>query len=446
VLSWDAFGSWSNQPLGLNGQTNGNNLAQESGITVPTSTLGYHISTSMSARWRWGKGFIGLQYTPSIDYQTATGVRQLNQNISMLLDHPFQIGKWRLTMGVRTGSANQYSEFYNPPPLIPLLAFQIPITNIDLVGLLNEPEPLQPPTASQLFISTRFFTGQANLALTRQLTARDTIAITVAAQMNHTLDFGQQTGALFNYPQSSGGTASLVWQHKTSARTQWGATLSQSQTFGGGAGSISAQQQTVLLTYMWMPNRRWAFSLGGGPARQVQAVNGASMQSAGNARVSYSFAGSVLSAAYSKGFNIGGFAGGEQSQNLNINWLAPQPRGHKFRYTLTGGYQLAQSVSTINNVPGQPPAAQSYSSGAGWIVNASFSYPVSRSLMFTTNYGYFFQNITGAQNAVTDLQHFQRHLVSMGFHYTFGLQQGGLGQYGQSALGSTSGSGYSTIP
>ncbi len=196
VLGWDAFGTWSNQPLDLNGQTSVANLAQQNGVLAPTSTIGYHVGTAMGARWRWGTGFIGLQYAPSIDYQTATDVRQINwQNVSLFIDHPFRVGKWRLSMGVRSAALNFYSEIYNPPPLTPLFAFPVPVTNIDLVGLLNQPQPFQPPTPSSLFVGTRLYTGSASVALTRQATARDTLAFTVGAMLNHTLDFGQQTGA-----------------------------------------------------------------------------------------------------------------------------------------------------------------------------------------------------------------------------------------------------------
>jgi len=98
VMRWGPFSlntidtqaSWSNQPLGLNGDINA--PAQTAGIPLTGSTIGSHTSATMTARWRWGTGFIGVQYTPSMDYQTAIGQSQINHNVSAFIDHPFRLG------------------------------------------------------------------------------------------------------------------------------------------------------------------------------------------------------------------------------------------------------------------------------------------------------------------------------------------------------------------
>ncbi len=207
-----------------------------------------------------------------------------------------------------------------------------------------------------------------------------------------------------------------------SVRSQWSVSLSHSQAFGGGVANIAGQQQDLQFSYGWSPSRKWHFSAGGGPARFTQPAFGTSLTGVGSASVSYLYGGSALSAHYSRGFDLGGFAGGQISQNLSINWQAPPPRGHKWRYTVTGSYQLAQSgIAT----PGQSVL---YSAGGGYMASASFSYPVTRALWFSTNYGYFFQNITGVPGTQGQFN-FQRHLVSMGFHYSFepqGAPGGGM--------------------
>jgi hypothetical protein len=421
VIGLDAFASWSNQPLGLNGETTGASLAEANGIATPGSTIGSHVSASMGARWRWGTGFIGFQYVPSMDYQTAIGVRQYNQNISLLLDHPFQVGKWRLTFGVRTATANQYSEMYNPPTLVPLVGFEVPITNLDLVGLLNQPQPLQPPTPQSLFVSTRFYTGSASAALARKVGARDTLSITLVASMNHVLDFGQQTGALFNYPQSSGGTATLTFGHMISPRMQWTASLLDSQAFGGGIGIYAAQEQSAQLGWSWTPFRKFGFTASAGPARVFSPANGADITAAGSVSMSYTpFTGSSIVWGYSRGLDFTGFAGGQQSQRVNLTWNAPQLRGKKWHYSLTTNYTLGQSVSSYTGQPGQ------YAVGNGISATFSFYYPITRQLIFSANYGYLDQNVVNVQNNSSGLANFQRNLVSMGLHYSF-AQQGGQG-------------------
>jgi hypothetical protein len=422
VNGWDAFGSWSNQPLGLNGQGNGPaQLAAINGIQTPTTTFGYHISTSMGARWRWGRGFIGLQYAPSIDYQTATGVRQINwQNVSMFMDHPFQLGKWRLTMGVRSAAITSYNEVYNPPSLVPLLSFQAPITNTDLIGLLTEPQPLQPVLLSQLFLAQRFYTGSAAVALTRVLNGRDSVTLSVNAVMNHSLNFGQETGALFNYPQSSGGTAALDYAHTLSARSRLDFVVNDTQTFGAGGGSngLTGSEQTVQVKYTWTPWKRLSFQAGGGPARQESYGGGAIFTYAGSATVSFTpYKGSTITSGYSRSLDPNGFSGGTQANQVNLSWSAPQPHGHKWRYGLTTNFFLGNSLNSQTAQPGQ------YATGAGVTVTASYSYPVTRAMMFTTNYAYLFQDVTNVQiNNSAFPARFQRHLVSVGFHYSFGLQ------------------------
>jgi hypothetical protein len=420
VLGWDAFGSWSNQPLNLNGNSlEPAQLAAVNGVTTPSNTFGYHIATSMGARWRWGTGFIGLQYAPSIDYQTATGVRQINwQNVSLVMDHPFRIGRWRLSMAARSAAVTSYSEFYNPPTLVPLLEFQAPISNTDLIGLLTEPQPLQPVTNSQLFLAQRFYTGSAVLALTRQMNGHDTLSFSVNATMNHSLNFGQETGALFEYPQASGGTAALTYGHRLSARSQLTLSLNHSQAFGGGVGGAAAQEQSLQLLYTWTPFKKLSFQAGGGPARTFQFGNGPSFTYAGSATVSFTpFTGSTITTGYSRSFDPNGFVGGQQTNRVNLNWSAPQPRGHKWRYALTTNFVLGEALNANTGQPGQ------YATGTGITVTASFIYPVTHALNFTTNYGYVFQNISNPPNGTTDYPtYFQRHIVSVGFHYSFGLQ------------------------
>ena len=421
VLGLDAFGQWSNQPLDLNGNNNGpTSLAAVNGIESPTTTWGYHIGTQMGARWRWGKtGFIGLQYAPSIDYQTATGVRQINwQNVSLVIDHPFQVGKWRLSMAVRSAAITQYSEVYNPPSLVPLVAFQTPISNIDLVGLLTEPQPLQPVNASQLFLASRFYSGSAVASLTRTLNARDSLSINVNASMNHTLNFGQQTGALYAYPQSTGGSASLSYAHKVSARSQLTVSLAHTQAFGSGASVFGGQSQSLQAIYTWTPWRKVSFQAGGGPARVVYQQTGATMTWAGTALLSYTpYAGSTITTGYSRSFDPNGFSGGQQANRVNLTWSAPQPHGHKWRYGLSTNFFLGNSLASSTNQAGQ------YATGTGLTVVASYSYPVMRALSFGANYGFLFQTITNVQSAGTFFPGtFQRHIVSVGFHYSFGLQ------------------------
>ena len=407
--SIDTQASWSNQPIGLNGDASTLG-GVGSGIATQASTIGSHSSANISARWRWGTGFVGFQYTPSMDYQTATGKRLVNHNLSLFLDHPFRFGKWRLTLGAHTSTVNQFSQFYQPPAIQPLLDLQVPITILDLVGLLSDPMPLQPVTPQLLLLSTRIFSANASAQLSRPINARDSLSLTAAVNRNQLLDFGNGSGALFTYPQSSAVSTSLGWSHFISSRATLSFSLSAGQSLGGAFGQAS--QQSAQAAYSWRPWRKWAFHFSAGPQRIRQPGN-TSFSAAGTAGLSYAApGGAAISLGYTKGFQLQGFTGGQDSKNLNVTWAAPQLKGHKWHYTLTTNVQLAQSGLSYN---GQPAVI-----GSSFNVAASFIYPVTRHMGLTANYGYFFQDITGGING-SPLQHFQRNLVSAGLHYGFNM-------------------------
>ena len=341
MQSIDSSVSWSNQPLGLNGQATSalpdQGLPNNLGASIAT-----HSAMSMSAHWRWGTGFIGVQYTPSVDYQTATDLRQINHNVSLFIDHPFRFGKWRLTLGVHSATANQLSSFFEPPPIIPLFNLDIPITNRDLVDLLSTPTPLQPVKPNLILLSHRFVTGAASASLSRRLSGRDTLSITGQFVMNKTLDFGQ-SGPVFNYPQSSGGTVSAIFSHYINGHQFLSLNLSDSQTIANSS-YPQTSQQSAQLTYSWTPWRTWAFSAGAGPSRVSQPGGGSTATYVPSASISHTVFGAAIILAYTKGFELQGFAGGQDSKNVNITWAAPRLDGHKWQYSLTTGFQLAQSV------------------------------------------------------------------------------------------------------
>jgi hypothetical protein len=405
----DTQASWSNQPLGLNGDVNA--PAQLSGIPLAGSTIGSHTSASMVARWRWGTGFIGVQYTPSMDYQTATGQRQINHNVSAFIDHPFRFGKWRLTLGLHSATSNIYSQFYQPPAIEPLLDLEVPITTVDLIGLLNDPLPLQPVTPQLILVSSRVFSANASAALSRQFSGRNTLSIAAAYVLNQTLDFGNGSGALFNYPRASGITLSATWSHLISARASWAFLLNEGQSLSGVYGATT--QQSAQFTYSWRPWRKVAFSLGAGPTR-VKYVGYESFQAAGSASASYAVpGGAVIMASYSKGFELTGFAGPQNNKSLNLTWAQSPLKGRlgKWRYQVTTGVQLGTTTATYNG--------QGVAVGSGFSITGSLSYPVTQRLAFISNYGYLFQNVTNTVNN-GPLEHFQRSLASAGLRYSFG--------------------------
>jgi hypothetical protein len=125
------------------------------------------------------------------------------------------------------------------------------------------------------------------------------------------------------------------------------------------------------------------------------------------------FTGSSIVWGYTRGLDFSGFAGGQQSQRVNLSWNAPQMRGKKWRYTLSTNYQLGQSVSSYTGQPGQ------YAVGSGLSATLSFFYPITRQLIFSANYGYLYQNILNVQNDSSGLANFNRTLVSVGLHYSF---------------------------
>ncbi len=431
VLGWDAFASWSNQPIGLNGNTGPAQLATINGVQQPTQTFGYHIGTQMGARWRWGRGFIGLQYAPSVDYQSATAIRQINwQNVSLVMDRPFRFGKWRFSMGVRSAAVTTYGEIYNPPTLVPLTAFQVPISNIDLVGLLNEPEPLQPPKPQDLFMATRFYTGSASMALTREMGPRDSLSFSVAAQLNHTLNFGQDTGNLLNYPQSSGGIAGLTYSHKVSPRAQWSVQARETQVFGPTFYVNRTSEQSVQLLYSWTPWRRFSFQAGAGPGRLVEPQGLATFTYVATATVAFTpFTGSTIVTGYSRQLDPTGFSGGTQQNHINLTWAAPQPKGHKWRYGLVTNFLLGNSSQGLGAQPG------TYATGASASVIGSYSYPITRAMSLSANYGYFFQHLTNIAPGTAYPSLFKRHIASVGIHYSFGLQGAGGGELGGASGG-----------
>jgi len=402
---------WSNQPLGLNGDVN--SPAQTAGIPLTGATVGSHTAASMTARWRWGKGFVGVRYTPSMDYQTAIGQRQINHNVSAFIDHPFRIGKWRLTVGVHSSTTNLYSQFYQPPAIQPLLELEVPITTLDIIGFLSDPLPLQPVAPQMLLVSSRIITANASTALTRQITGRDSFSLAASYSLNQSLDFGNGSGTLFNYPKASGATVTAIWRHLISSRANWAISLSEGQSLGGGVYG-PASQQTLQFTYSWRPWRRVGFSLGAGPARVRYLGTPESFQAAGSANIVYTVpGGSIFTAGYTKGFDLVGFAGPQQSQALNINWTQAPRNGRlgKWRYNVTTAVQLAGTSDSYNGVGS--------SLGSGFIIIGSLSYPVTQRLSFVANSGYLFQDISNTINNFP-LQHFRRTLVSAGLHYSFG--------------------------
>jgi hypothetical protein len=196
--------------------------------------------------------------------------------------------------------------------------------------------------------------------------------------------------------------------------------LNETQTFGGGSGGggLSGQEQSLQMRFTYSPWKKLSFQVGGGPARQVAFGGVSGFTYAGAATVSFTlYPGSTITTGYSRSLDPNGFEGGQQSNRINLTWSAPQPHGHKWRYGLTTNLLLGNSIDSQTAQAGQ------YATGSGITVTASYMYPVTRALMFSTNYGYLFQDVTNVQNiSSTYPARFQRHLVSMGFHYSFGLQ------------------------
>jgi hypothetical protein len=322
-----------------------------------------------------------------------------------------------LSFGVRSAAVTSYSEFYNPPSLIPLSEFTAPISNSDLIGLLTAPQPLQPVSISQLFIAQRYYTANASLAVSRPINGRDTLSFTAGASLNHTLNFGQETGPLYNY-QSSGGSASMSLGHRLTPKSAVAFSLNEIMVFGANSGSTRAQEQSAQVTYTYTPWRRLSFSAGGGPAVEEASGTSSGFTWAGSAAVSFTpWTGSTITSGYSRSLDPNGFSGGTQANRINLSWSAPQPHGHKWRYGLTTNFYLGNSIGTNQATPGQ------YATGAGISLTASFIYPVTRALLFTSSYGYLFQSVTNvAINNSSSLANYQRHIASMGFHYSFGLQ------------------------
>jgi hypothetical protein len=411
---------YSNQPL-----TRGLGAALGSGfdsVGFGDPSLGFGLSgrrtvamrggASMGGSWRIGRGWAGFRYNPMFDYQSDSDYHQLNHVLSLFVDRQFQLGEWRLSFGVNGGTLNQLSALFQQTPLEPVVALQVPITNQDIFNLLIEPKAFELPTQELVMYDRRFFAGSGMLSLSRRLSPRDDLSIDFRANLRRTMieeavlsGNNLRGGGLYN---TSGGGVSIAWRHRLSSRTNIGVQLNDNRNIGG---LNRGSQQSVSLEFTTRPAPRWALRLSGGPS--VSRFTGESS----GARTGVVYAGSISRAGnstvvafnFNRGFYFGALPMSSQTDQLNFEWQ-PQMRGKRWRYSVASGYQWLH---------GPRGGLMAH----GWMVRPAFSYPISRNLMFFSQYVFFQQNFsTTLVSSGFSAPEFGRHMVVFGFRYSFGGQ------------------------
>jgi hypothetical protein len=257
-----------------------------------------------------------------------------------------------------------------------------------------------------LLTGRRLAAANAGLNISKKLSSRDSLSVGFSYSLNRSLEAETQQGLAFSNYKSNAFSSQLSYGHQLTQRQTIGVNFADGRNyFQGGHG----QQQSVSMSYSVAMGRTWALDMNGGPglnrARTVLNTTsttpistGFKPSAVGSFFLSRATRRSAFRVGYTRGFYTGGLVGGQQSQSV-LGSFAPQPRGYRWRVSLTGGY---------NWIYGGNGNSQT----EGWTISPSFQYPLTRTLMLGINYAYFQQRF-GANSAYANLQEFNRYVASV---------------------------------
>ncbi len=402
--------SYSNQPLSGQDQfsaTPGFGMNQGPSVML-------NGSATMGATIPMSRGFLSFRYTPMFERQSAYSFTEVNHRVNLAWDHEFGGKAWRMSFGIDGGTYNRFSTFFDQGRLTSLVQQQTRLNTADLQNILSEPQGLQPMAQDLVVLANRYFQGQASFTLTRSLTPRDSLSFNTGYFLHRTLDHADSTQTtLLQDVNTNGRSFGASYNHTITSRQHVGMYFSDQESEGAG---ITTESRSAGLSYSWAPSPHWEFGIGAGPSLMSSNWNRTRLSTAVHGSVGFNLQSSMIHFGYSRDFYAGGLPGAQQGDSVMLEW-APRPHGHRWRYSLSGGYQW------LNSLDGLQVAA-------GWSIRPTFMIPITRSLLVQTSYGYFHQDQGIGQRTVAgapSLLSYQRNLVTIGLVWNF-TRQGDAGQ------------------
>jgi hypothetical protein len=363
-----------------------------------------------------GGGFLAINYSPSIDRQSTFDYNQVNHSLAVSYDR--KMGAWRFSAGVHGATMNQFSTFFQQDPFQPVLTLQVPVTNMDLFNILNEPQVFQAPQRELTLTDRRMAVGSLGVSLSRRLSPRDDLTFTSYYGLNRSFDPETSQGILLADYRSNYLLNGISLSHRLSRRQSVIVSVHDRRIKHARGHS---DQQSLEFGYRFTVGRRWHLSMSSGPGFQRHSASftgvQASSQKTGfqptipvNAQVSYAGRSAVVSTGFSRNLYSGGLANGQQSNLLQATY-SPTLQGHRWRYSLGGGYQW------IFTADGRQAAS-------GWTIRPGFTLPLTRTMMFSVQYAFFQQHFNSGVGNPGSLQGFNRYMVTVGLRWNFASLQG----------------------
>ncbi len=397
LSSAQVLGAYSNRPLAGNPQQVselprflGN---QAEGLFQSSATFGFFQ--------RWGRGSLGAQYTPSLFRQGSVGLTRLNHNLAV--NYYREFGRdWQIDFSARGGTYNQYGVLLQQPFLEPIVRLQTPLTNQDLLNIVDPPQALKEPVTDYLLTGRQLLGSNFGLTLKRRLSPRDSLIFSTVHSVNRSLEAETEPGLLLPDFHSNGRSLSAGFEHAFSSRSQVGVVYADkhmTSRHGDGA------QQQVEITYNWLPAPRWSMHLAAGPALRDEGLGVRKPQAAANAYLIRTAASWMMSFSFDRDFYFAGLPGGRESQRMEFTW-ASRLRGHKWLYSVSSGYQWLSA------------GAERGTEASGFLLRPAIAVPLTSSLQTIAQYVFFDQQ-WGRGVPVQGLTNFQRHMVLFGVRWTF---------------------------
>lgn len=393
IFSAEVAGGYANYPVGL---------PSTATTALPMSNSGFlTASTKVGYGKRWHDGFFAVIYSPTLYRQSSSTPNQTTQSGSLQFEQKLD-KNWSLSFNVTGGSYDEYGTMLQQSALELVPRLQVPITNQDLLAVIQQAPAFSLPTISYAVQARQLLRGSAAASLVYRMTARNRLLFSGGYYLNRGLDGSNDFAALYSNYRSTSETWSAGFERSVTRHMNLGLSFAESRVQMSGNTRLQRQAQ---LNWQWLPDRHWVLQFSGGPARQDFPGLKPRSDVAVNASVGRTMKSSLVSVGYQRDISLSAvWPDAYESRNAYVEW-APQARQRHWTYSVAAGYNWMGGVSGRGKVL------------EGWMARPTFAIPLGASLQFYTQYLFFSQSWAKGNAQSQGLHQMDRHMALVGLRW-----------------------------